>query len=388
MKVVISCGGKFHAFHLAEQLNKRGYLHRLLTTYYSIKDWWLPKSRNDKEKIDLIKVRTNILPEIIGRGFGQFPFIRNLTNWNYYSLQLFDGWAREQVDRCDILVAWSGMALHTIRRAKSYGAMTIVERGSSHILYQKEILEEEYEKYGIRIKPVDGRIVEKELIEYSEADYISIPSNFVKKTFLEKGFVNEKLIHVPYGVDLSSFKKIPKEDDIFRVIFVGGLTLRKGIHYLLQAFAELNLQNSELLLIGSISPEIKPFLKECQEGCSYFGKMPHLELYKQFSQGSVFVMPSIEEGLAMVIPQAMACGLPVICTINTGGSDIIREGKEGFIVPIRDVEALKEKITYLYDHENERKAMSEMAVRRAREFTWDHYGEKIIKEYALVLERK
>ena len=387
MKVTISCGGKFHAFHLAEQLDKKGYLHKLITPFYSRNRGWLPEFRKDKELIDPTRVITNILPEIIGKGLNKIPVIKNFIDWNYYSVEIFDNWTKNQIDQCDLFIGWSGYSLQALKKAKSFGAVTVLERGSSHIAFQKEILEEEYLKYGIKAKPVCEAILEKELLEYSEADYVSIPSGFVKETFIKKGFDPKKLIHVPYGVDLSSFKQVHKDDQIFRVIFLGGLTLRKGLQYLLQAFAELKLPNAELMLIGSMSPEISPFLQKYKNVYSYLGHIPHLELYKYLSNGSVFVLPSIEEGLAMVIPQAMACGLPVICTTNTGGADIIRDGKEGFIIPIRDVNALKEKILYLYKHENERKLMSAMALKRAKEFTWDLYGDKIITIYKEIIHK-
>ena len=387
MKVIISCGRKFHAFHLAEQIDKRGYLHKFITSFYSQSQGWLSEFRKDKEQINPAKVITNIFSEITEKVLNKIPGIKNLTNWNYYSLELFDNWAKNQIDSCDLFVGWSGFSLKSILRAKSLGAVTIVERGSSHILFQKEILEEEYAKYGIKNKPVDNRIVEKELLEYQEADYISIPSGFVKETFIKKGFDPKKLIHVPYGVDLSSFREVKKNDKTFRVVFLGGLTLRKGLHYLLQAFSELRLSNAELVLIGSVSAEMKPFLKQYEGIYSYLGKIPHLELYKYLSQGSIFVLSSIEEGLAMLIPQAMACGLPVICTTNTGGADIICDGKEGFIIPIRDVNALKEKILYLYEHEDKRRSMSEASLKRAHEFTWETYGDKIIAAYKEIVNK-
>ena len=376
MKVIVSCGGKFHAFNLAEQLDRHGYLHKLITTFYSQKRGLLPKFRKDNEKFDLKKVITNIIPEIIGRGL----------NLNYYSLWFFDGWARGQIDKCDLFVGWSGFSLYSLRKAKSFGAMTIVERGSSHILYQKKILEEEYEKYEVKIKPIDERIVEKELAEYNEADYISVPSSFVKQTFIDKGFSPEKLIHVPYGVDLDNFKAVPKSDNIFRVIFAGSSSLRKGVHYLLQAFSELKLKDAELLLIGSVSPEIKPFLKKNNDCYKHIGKIPHLELYKYLSGGSVFVLPSIEEGLAMVIPQAMACALPIICTTNTGGADIVRDNIDGYIISVRNSEAIKEKIICLYENQELCKSMGKSAKERvSKGFTWNDYGERIIECYKRAL---
>ena len=95
---------------------------------------------------------------------------------------------------------------------------------------------------------------------------------------------------------------------------------------------------------------------------------------------------SIEEGLALVQPQAMACSLPVICTTNTGGEDIIRDGKDGFVIPIRDMDALKEKLVYLYENSGTLKEMGKSAKKRVSSgFTWDDYGDRIIKEYKRIL---
>ena len=299
---------------------------------------------------------------------------------------LYDAFAAKTLKKSDIYVGWAGYALKTLRRAKQLGAKTVLERGSSHIEYQQEILREEREKFGIKVRGVHPKMIKKELQEYDEADYITVPSSFVKRTFLEKGFPETKLIQVPFGVDLSAFHQIPKTDNVFRVIFTGGMMLRKGVHYLLQAFSELKLPNSELLLIGTMNDEMKPFFKK-YEGCyRYIGHVPRKYLHKYYSQGSVFTIMSIEEGLALVQPQAMACGLPVICTTNTGGEDIVRDGKDGFVIPIRDVGALQEKLLYLYENQDIRDLMGQSAKERVRTgFTWDDYGKKTIKEYERIL---
>ena len=113
--------------------------------------------------------------------------------------------------------------------------------------------------------------------------------------------------------------------------------------------------------------------------------MPHLELYKTYSKGSAYVHPSIQDGFAMVQAEGMACGLPLIASTNTGAPDLIRDGVEGFIVPIRDVGALKGKILYFYEHEEERKVLGQEALERAHIFTWNRYGEGIVKAYSRIL---
>lgn len=381
IKVTISVIGRFHLFNLAQQLLKKNCLYQLITSY--------PKFEVIKYGIPKNKVSSIIIKEIIQRGWQKLPnFLKEIYNPQYFIHEIFDRMAAFKLKKGANIVIVSG--LHTLRKAKKNGAITIGERGSSHILYQEKILREEYEKFGARIYPFTlphPKIIEDELKSYKEIDYISIPSLFVKRTFLEYGFPESKLIHIPYGVDLSSFKQIPKNDNIFRVVFAGGMTLRKGVHYLLQAFTELNLPNSELVLIGSLNNEIKPFFKKYKGKFNWIGHIPQNELYKYYSQGSVFVMPSIEEGLSMVQLQAMACGLPLICAANTGGEDIIEEEKSGFVIPIRDTESLKEKLLFLYKNPEICKQMGQLAKARVSSgFTWDDYGDKMLKAYEKIIK--
>ncbi len=396
MKVAISVGGRFHLFNLAQQLLKRNSLSQLITSYpkFEVVKYGIPKSL----------VSSIIIKEILDRGWRHLPgFLQNLYNPQYFIHEIFDRAASWHIKPADIVVGGSSVYLHTMKKVKEFGGISVLERGSSHMLYQNEILKEEYEKYGVKITPYKlphKKVIEKELIEYEETDYISIPSSYVKRTFLEKGIPESKIIQVPYGVDISHFHQIPKKDNVFRVVFVGGMSLRKGVHYLLKAFSELKLPNSELFLIGSMNDEIKPFFKkyvtafrrgptESGKGqIVYIGHVLQNELYKYYSQGSVFAIMSIEEGLAMVQPQAMACGLPVICTTNTGGEDIVRDGKDGFVIPIRDINKLKEKLVYLYKNKDVLEKMGKSAKERVSAgFTWDDYGIKIISEYKRILSR-
>ncbi len=376
MKVTISVAGRFHAFYLAQQLLKRGYLNRLITSY--------PKFEVVKYGIPRGLVRSVLVKEIMQRGWDRLApeAIKRRFNSSYLIAEVYDYWARALVPPTDILIGWSNKSLHTLRRAKERGAMVVLERGSSHIEYQNAILKEEFERWGGEFhNPVHPKILQKELIEYQEADYIEVPSSFARRSFLEKGFAPEKIIQGQRGVDLEQFTRVPKEDNVFRVIYAGGMSLQKGTHYLLEAFASLQLKNAELLLVGSLSDEMKPFFKKYEGSYRWVGHVPQPELYKHYSQGSVFVMPSLQEGFAVVQLQAMACGLPLICTTNTGGEDVVEEGKSGFVVPIRDPRTLAEKILYLYDHPETREQMGEAASLQARRFTWDHYGDRIIPVY-------
>lgn len=379
MKITIAAGGRFWFYELAQQLLKRGHLNRLIASQptFMVKKWGIPPSR----------VRTVLTGEVIARAWRKLPVH---TDWqpDHMVHEIFDRLAVRHVGAPDVFDGLASFSLHSIRAAKKAGAVTVVSRGSSHIEYQNKILKEEYEEHGIRRVVHDPANTEKDILEYAEADYISIPSLFAKRTFLEYGIPESKLIHVPYGVDLSSFRQLPKEDDVFRVIMTGGMTLRKGVHHLLQAFAELNLPKSELMLIGSMNDEMKPFFEKYAGHFKHMGHIPQGDLHRYYSQGSVFAFPSIEDGFGMVIIQAMACGLPVIASENTGGPDIVDDGKEGFIIPIRSVEKLKEKLTYMYEHPEERARMGEAAKARVSQgFTWDDYGDNMVAAYSRILQK-
>ncbi len=380
MKVAMSIAGRGATIYLVQQLFKRGYLSKLITSYpkFEIKKYGIPP-----DLVDSI-----VIKEVIERGWRKLPgFIRNVYNPSFLVQEIFDKSAAKRLEPSDIIWIWTASALHTIRRARELGIKTVVEVGNAHPIYQEKILTEEYEKNGQVFRDKNQpKLLEKMLNEYDETDYISVPSSYVRQTFIEAGVPKKKIIQIPYGADLSEFKQFPKEDDVFRVVFAGGMTIRKGVHYLLQAFSELNLPNSELLLIGAMNDEIKPFFKKYEGHFKYAGFLPKNQLSRSYSQGSVFALDSLDDGFGIVIMQAMACGLPLICSTNTGAPDVIEDGKEGFIIPIRNLEALKNKLLFLYKNQKLCREMGQAAKQRvASGFTWDHYGDRIVEEFKRIL---
>lgn len=381
MKVIISVGGKFHAFYLARELEKRGHLLKLYTSY--------PRFASREGLLPGRKVKTFVFREIVCRLLRDAPFPALRDKLCLAAANHYDQAVAGSIPLCDIFVGWSGFFLKSALRARKLGALTVVERGSSHISFQKDILEEERRLSGVALGMPSLDAIRKELKEYAFADYICVPSNFARKTFLEKGVPENKLICIPYGVDPEVFYPLPKSPDLFRIIFVGALVMRKGVRYLLEAASALRLKKHQTWLIGGITDEIRPVLRKYRDCFEWKGKVAFNSLNKYYSAGSVFVLPSLEEGLAMVIPQAMACGLPVVCSVNSGGADLLRDGHDGFVVPIRNTEALAEKILYLRKHKGRCQEMGQEARRRVlSEFSWQHYGDRIAKEYQNILRHR
>lgn len=380
MKVSISVGGKFHAFYLAAQLQKKGDLHQLITSY--------PRFEVKKSGVHEDKISSIVVKELLQRSYRKFPtIVQERYNPQFLICDLYDRLAARKLKPCELFVGWSSFSRHTFKKAKDFGALTVLERGSSHIEYQRDLIDEEHRRFGLKPSLTHPYIVEKELEEYEMADYISVPSIFAKNSFLSKGFSEKKILHVPYGVDLTQFESVKKEDNIFRIIHCGAVSLRKGCHYLLKAFSDLDLPNAELWFVGGVNPEMQSFINKYKDKrIRYFGSKPQSSLNWFYSQADVFSLFSLEEGLAMVQAQAMACALPIICTTNTGGEDLIQEGKSGFVIPIRDVNALKEKILFFFKNRLVCREMGLIAKQRVQEgFSWNNYGENIINEYKRVM---
>ncbi len=176
----------------------------------------------------------------------------------------------------------------------------------------------------------------------------------------------------------------PKPDDIFRVIFVGALSLQKGLQYLLEGFklADLPHDKAELLLVGVPFPDARAFLPKYEGLYRRLKFVSHSELARVYQSGSVFAMPSLQDGFGMVVYEAAACGLPVIISENVGAA--VRDGQEGFVVPIRSPEAIAEKLRYLYTHPEERARMGQAAHDYVQQFTWGYYQQELVQHYQAI----
>lgn len=372
MKVTISVGGKFNAFYLARHLEEKGYLDRIFTSspWFAVKDFRLPRN-----KVDCL-----VMKEILERLMHRIPYLSKKIDICRYIFNFFDNLVAARVKPCDIFIGSSGYSLFTLRKIrKTSPAKLILQRISSHIETYRDILIEEQERLGIGLDLPSPGVVNKELEEYTEADYILVPSTLVRRTFLDKNFLESKIIPIPWGVDIGIFKPIPKRDNVFRIICVG-MRIIKGVHYLLQAIDELRIKNLQVWLIGGrVDNALIPFLKKYSKNFQYLGAIPQRELYKYYSQGSLLVLFSLEDGLGLASLEAMACGLPVIYSDMAGAKDVIRNNIDGLMVPARDVEALKEKILYLYENQNICQEMGRHAYENVtKNFTWDNYGQRVV----------
>ena len=188
---MVSVGGGFHAFHLSRELERQDALLRLFTSY--------PASHAIRRGVSKDRVTSLMLKEILQRGWGMLPSaLKGFGDPRPWLHNLYDLQVARRMPQADIFVGWSSFALQSIRRAKALGMKSLVDHGSSHIEFQRDILTEEAKRTGVCLGMPHPLIVEKEIREYHEADYIVIPSTYARNTFIEKGVPEEKLIQIPY----------------------------------------------------------------------------------------------------------------------------------------------------------------------------------------------
>lgn len=381
MRVIYSIGAHFAttgissvAYRAVSSINKAGYLHRLICLDY--KDTEIPD-----EKIKSFRILKYVLWFPI-KGIQRY-ILHRFKSYEYLD-RLYDYLASKRIEKCDIFHGWRNHSRLTALKAKKLGAIVVIENASSHPYVAKKLIEEEYKKYGVKLEIYSERTLRESVKELNNSDYIFVPSEFAYESFLQQGFPKEKLIKIPFGIDLARFspQKDARKDSKFRVIFAGQVNLRKGVQYLLEAWQELKLKNAELIIVGRIMPEIMEIIKLYSENESikFIG---FTDLKKHYANSDIFVFPSIEEGSALVNYEAMACGLPVITTPNAGS--LVRNGKDGFLIPIRDKDSIKRKIKYFYNNPHEIRRMGKNARQNIKNYTWEAYGNRIVSAYKKIM---
>ncbi|WP_372722647.1 glycosyltransferase family 4 protein [Novipirellula sp.] len=276
-------------------------------------------------------------------------------------------------------------ALETFRAAKELDIRCIYDLPIGYWRSARRIQTEEAQRLPEwaatmpAIRDSDEKVARKDQ-ELELADTIIVASSFTAKTLGDVPFGLPEPIVIPYGcpqVDVGNRHNSHKGKKL-RVLFVGGLSQRKGLAYLFEAMNTLG-SSVELTVIGR-KPNVQ--CAPLEAGLRRHGwieSLPHDEILKEMRNHDVFVFPSLFEGFGLVITEALSQGLPVIATPNTCAPDILTDGEDGFIVPIRDSDAIAEKLELLSRDRDRLIAMSEAAVAKAAAITWDAYRNGLVQ---------
>lgn len=221
--------------------------------------------------------------------------------------------------------------------------------------------------------------------ELELADLVVVPCEWARESLNFSKSQKKLVVKVPYGTPADDvWVRAKRPDGPFTVLFAGQIGVRKGVPLLMEAWEHLGLKDARLWLAGSMNLD-KKYLSQ-YNSFQYFGALPRVRLLEMMREADLFVFPSLAEGFGLVIGEAMAAGVPVLTTMNTGGPELITDGREGWCIPAHDVDSLAERIEWAYQHRDALYEMGTLARRRAEQWTWADYRRKLIEELSKHLD--
>jgi glycosyltransferase involved in cell wall biosynthesis len=369
MKISIAATNPCHLYPLAVELARQ----EALGCYYSGYPAWKLGDTNG------LSVRTHSLRTNIVYGLLKFvperlrPESKRLFRWQDHG---FDQWTGAHLDRCDFIHAMPGQCLHTFRAARRLGVPTVLNHATGPVREWVRIMEPEYARIGLRLTdvcPYDDAYFAREAEEYELADWHCVASTVVREQLLALGVPAHRIWLVPYGADARVFHRDSSSPpESFRILFAGQVGVRKGLRTLLDALTLAHRPDWKMDFYGAVLGEARRDL-DVYHGATpltFHGPVSQQTLASAFCNGSVLVLPSIEEGFGLVVPQALNCGLPVIVSDRVGGKDLIQHRVNGSIFATGDVCALADELAWWAAHPTRVKAG----------FNWTEPAQRLILE--------
>ena len=398
--IVAQLGARRH-YAVPRGLYAAGLLERLMTDACAANLPWrwldelMPTQTRPGRLRRLLDRRVEEVPASLIRGF---PLLTLSTVWWSGSDEAqTDYWAERNAafgkkvvkagfGQADAVYGFNGAALEIFRAAQERGLTAILDQTAAPwrsitALLRKE--QEQWPAWETVAAEIDqsGRLSAREEEEWAIADRIICGSEFVVSALAACGGPKDRCTTVPYPAFLvARIGELGKFDRSYvgrplRVLFAGTLQLRKGVQYLLEAKRQLKTAQVEFRLVGS-SRLSERAISELSRHMEVVGPAPRSEMARHYTWADVLVLPTLSEGSANVCYEAMAAGLPVITTPNAGS--VVRDGIEGFVVPVRDAEAITDRLDRLASDLNHLEEMSSAALLRAPNFTLERYKDRLV----------
>ncbi|MEP4077635.1 glycosyltransferase family 4 protein [Haloferula sp.] len=323
------------------------------------------------------------------KAFYHLPFSDLEERMRWRNLPFYDAWMnlQEIPDGVNVVQGPMGSCepLFKLAENKDSSILKVFDAPNSHPYSLFEIWQGECDRYsnGFRI-PIHLAIKERIKREIDAADVVLCPSLFVRDSMIANGVPEEKCFVSHFGVDTSVFTEREKLPDKPRFICVGSLTVRKGHQYLFPAFEKVKqrVPEAELVCVGDVRPDFQTELKKWQGTFTHHLGVPHARLAKMLAESTAFVMASLEEGFARVLSEAMAAGLPILATFETGATTVVRDGIEGIIFKSRDVDGIADAMMRMISEPETNLAMGHAAYAAGAERnTWNDYTKRLLNEY-------
>ncbi len=388
---------------LGAELARRGVLQKYVRPYANRQRWW-ERSLAQAPGIGTLYERTlgrRTLPaglplsKVIEAGMaedfaaaavGRLPFADD--GWRrqrshdliYAAERAVARKAGKHARGMDVVVASYGTGMYAFDAVHESGGRAVLSYPIAHNRYQERLYEEEaalapeFAAALPDLSRLPADYTDRLDAECEQADRIIVGSGFVRQSFVEMGYNARKIAVTPYGVDSERFtpRSAPRDDGVFRALFVGQIGQRKGMSYLFGGYELFRRPDSELHVVGGYVPGREVYSRY-QSLYRHTANVLQKDLPALYREADVFVFPSLIEGMPLVVLEAMACGLPVITTTH-GPGEIVRDGIDGFFVPIRDSEAIAARLEQLYRDPALRERMGRNAREQALRHTWDAYA--------------
>ena len=298
------------------------------------------------------------------------------------------------VGQIDLIHTFPMGALQTLKAAKKLGIPTVLERCNAHTAFAYEVVQQECERLGITMPPghehaYNAQVLQREEAEFNEADFLLCPSDFVARTFLERGFPAEKLARFQYGCDSRchpATEPRPAKRGL-TVLFAAGCAPRKGLHYALEAWLKSTAHHDgTFLVVGEFIPgyaeKLSPLLAHPSVKRLGFRK----DLPDVMRDSDILVLPSIEEGSALVTYDARSSGCVLLVSDASGA--VCRHMENALVHPARDANTLAQHFTLMHEDRGLLEKLRAASLRTAGELTWAAAGRKMLQEYRRILKTR
>lgn len=379
-RIVTSCRGRFHTFDQARELARLGALQALITDY--------PTAWPVRHGVPAERVRALPLLGLYTHGLNRLsrhlpatwrPWLhRNIHH--VFSQRLAHTLPRE----LDFFIGLSSSCLEALEICRSEGIPCAVDHGSLHLLAEAQSVKAEAALWDFRgpLGLAAPWSIEKSSCEFERADHIFVLSQAAAESMAQHGVPRHKVFINHAGVDLHRFHPASAHPDVFRVIQVGGIQLKKGVLSTLDAFSRLRGGPKQLWFLGGGFEHsgLAPFFERWRvPDVQCLPPVNQFELPGYYQKASAFVLASVADGFGLVVAQAMACGLPVIVTDRVGAKDLIQDGVNGFVVPASRPEVITERLQLLMDNPTRRLAMGRAARQTVETgLGWSDYATRLV----------
>jgi glycosyltransferase involved in cell wall biosynthesis len=349
-------------------------------------------SRRAVTEIPPTLVQSYAWPEILRLFVTRVDRDKRLTDMVFHwGLHQFDQWvANDVLPGSEAVYGYEYGCLATFKAAQQRNMARIYDVPSPEHDFVENLLEDEFRKFPELQTPYrkycrarQAERTARRQQEWQLADVIIANSEFTKASYVAAGVADSKVRVVPYGapaVHPDILTQPQSHHDKVQFLWAGTFSVRKGAHYLLQAWQQLQLkQVAQLNVYGAMGlPE--SLLKTVPDSVHLTGTVPRSELYPIYHRSDVLVFPTLCDGFGMVVTEAFAQGLPVITTDRAGAADLVQHGVNGLIIPAGNVQALAAALEWCITHRSELRSMRQAALETAKNWQWSDYRHRLIQQ--------